>query len=552
MLEEELKENVAIPIRKKLIKWYNLTFMIKKANGKWRKILSAKAWNKQIADFHFKMHDSIKVKQTIRLGDWGTSLDLSSAFHHLIVQTESQPNLAFEFQNNYYTYRAMPFNKEYLKNMTQRVIDALKYFGFTIRGFIRRKKFGFERQKVRLVRAAYLTLYYYFPRKSSAVGAEKGVQRRRKHALFTTNMEKSEIEPKHTMDKDRNRDNSKINSQVNRKSKLSKTKILRSFTHRQCNGQPESINCMTERMEYNDDKEQDFNSRYKLVGNKTQSEHSNRISTDTTTNDIDNRCSTQLMGFSIREGNENDSNGLWNLEQKIGTVNKQQQGTQCNNLRPTKICQSLKEFANLIPNIQNDNCTAVFDIKKYGASTSLIRHIKQINQTIEKLGIQIQITPLTGVKNQIADAQSRLSRAGVYKLKEKIFRQTCFQMNLNSIIDLFSQHFNNLLPRFMQTIRGHGKVAIDALKQIWKKEFPWIHPPISLLPAVQKNIMEERIEAMIIAPLWPGQKLYTELINENVQSHLLGWADEILEPGISLIKKNLKLLPDKMYCFLMD
>ncbi|KAA6358176.1 MAG: hypothetical protein EZS28_046297, partial [Streblomastix strix] len=112
------------------------------------------------------------VKQTIRLGDWSTSLDLYSAFHHLIVQTESQPYLAFEFQNNYYTYKATLFgtklsqihfvtaiepimqqirmkteiriinyidgilllhqNKEYLKNITLKVIETLKYFGFTI------------------------------------------------------------------------------------------------------------------------------------------------------------------------------------------------------------------------------------------------------------------------------------------------------------------------------------------------------------------------------------------------------------------------------------
>ncbi|KAA6393208.1 MAG: hypothetical protein EZS28_011266 [Streblomastix strix] len=146
--------------------------MIKKANGKWRKIPDAKALNKQIANFHFKMHDSIEVKQIIRLGDWGTLLDLASAFHHLIVQAESQPYLAFEFQNNHYTYRAIPFgtkhspiyfitamepikqqicmkteiriinfvdgifllhqNKEYLKNITQKVIDTVNYFGFTM------------------------------------------------------------------------------------------------------------------------------------------------------------------------------------------------------------------------------------------------------------------------------------------------------------------------------------------------------------------------------------------------------------------------------------
>ncbi|KAA6392309.1 MAG: hypothetical protein EZS28_012169, partial [Streblomastix strix] len=102
----------------------------------------------------------------------GTSLDISSAFHHLIVQTKSQSYLAFEFQNNYYIYMARQFgtkhspiyfatakeqkmqqirikteiriinyvddillhhqNKEYLRNITQKVVVTLKYFGFTM------------------------------------------------------------------------------------------------------------------------------------------------------------------------------------------------------------------------------------------------------------------------------------------------------------------------------------------------------------------------------------------------------------------------------------
>jgi hypothetical protein len=89
MLKEELQENIVIPIAKDQIKYYNPTFMIKKANGKWRKILDAKSLNKEIADIHFKMHDAFEVKEMIRPNDWGTSLDLSSAFHHLIVEKES-------------------------------------------------------------------------------------------------------------------------------------------------------------------------------------------------------------------------------------------------------------------------------------------------------------------------------------------------------------------------------------------------------------------------------------------------------------------------------
>ncbi|KAA6365577.1 MAG: hypothetical protein EZS28_038897 [Streblomastix strix] len=324
------------------------------------------------------------------------------------------------------------------------------------------------------------------------------------------------------MDKDRNRDNCKINSEINRKTKLSKTVILRSFTLPKHNGSSESISCKTERMEYNDHNEQNGNTRYKLLDSETQGEHSSTININTTTSDNDNGCSTKWMAFNTRERTGNDSNGSWNLEQQISQVNEQQQGNQGYNLRLTKFHQTQKNLRIQSLAIRSDNSTAVFDIRKWRASTSLIKEIKQVHQTIEKLGIQIQITHLPGVKNEITDALSRLQRAGDYKLKEKILKHACLQMNLNPTIDLFSQNFNNLLPRFMSTTRGHGETAIDALNQTQKKELPWIHPPIPLLSAVLKKIREEQIEAMIIAPLWPGQIWYTELVNENARTLMLG------------------------------
>ncbi|KAA6380091.1 MAG: hypothetical protein EZS28_024381, partial [Streblomastix strix] len=242
-----------------------------------------------------------------------------------------------------------------------------------------------------------------------------------------------------------------------------------------------------------------------------------------------------------------------------GTWNKRQAKQISHNREIKAITQGLRSFVKILKNsrvqslaIRSDNSIAVFDVRKRRASISLITEIKQVHQTIEKLGIQIQITHLLRVKNQIADALSRLSRAGDNKINRMIFQLVCLQMNLNPTIDLFSQHFNNLLPRFMSTIRGNGEIAIDALSQTWKRELPWILPPIPLLPAVLKNIREEEIEAMTIVPLWPGQIWYTELENENAQSLMLGWSNEILEPGTSLIKKNLKLLLGRICCFLMD
>ncbi|KAA6382812.1 MAG: hypothetical protein EZS28_021664 [Streblomastix strix] len=191
-----------------------------------------------------------------------------------------------------------------------------------------------------------------------------------------------------------------------------------------------------------------------------------------------------------------------------GTQNKRQAKLTSNNREIKAITQDQRSFAKVSKSsrvqslaIRSDNSTAVFDIKKWRASISLIKEIKQVHQTIEKLGTQIHIINPPGVKNEIADALDRLSRVGDYKLKEKISQQTCLQINLNPTIDLFSQHFNNQLPRFMSTIRGHKELAINVLNQTWKKEFPWIYPPILLLPAVLKKIRQEQIEAIIITPL---------------------------------------------------
>ncbi|KAA6354671.1 MAG: hypothetical protein EZS28_049802 [Streblomastix strix] len=95
------------------------------------------------------------------------------------------------------------------------------------------------------------------------------------------------------MVKNRNRDQSKTNSQIIMKTKQSKTIILRSFNLPEHDGSSESISCKTERMEYNDDNEQNGNRRYKLMDNETQGEHSSTINTDTASIDNVNRCSTK-------------------------------------------------------------------------------------------------------------------------------------------------------------------------------------------------------------------------------------------------------------------
>ncbi|KAA6403422.1 MAG: putative Transposon Ty3-G Gag-Pol polyprotein [Streblomastix strix] len=113
MLKEELEEGVVIPIQQNQVKWWNHTFLIKKPNGTWRKILDASKLNKKIEKLHFKMHGLEEVQYLANQMDYTTSLDLKPAFHYITVSLNSIPYLTFNFNNNNLAYKAMPFGTKH-------------------------------------------------------------------------------------------------------------------------------------------------------------------------------------------------------------------------------------------------------------------------------------------------------------------------------------------------------------------------------------------------------------------------------------------------------
>ncbi|KAA6379852.1 MAG: putative Pro-Pol polyprotein [Streblomastix strix] len=373
--------------------------MIENANRKWRKILDSKKQNKEIADFHFKMHDSNKVKRTIRLGDWGTSLDLSSAFHHLIVQTESQSYLAFEFQNNHYTYRAMPFgtkhsliyfatamepimqqitmkteiriinnvddilllhqNKGCLKNITQRVIDTRKYFGFTINT----EKSEIEPNQI------VIFLGWVWNLTSATVKTKPKKRLLLLHDLYIMRRwikTETEITVKQT------------------------AKLIAKLNYLRLQFQEASL--ILNIMDYQ-----------KAQAARLRGWNTTLTMNKTTIPDINwwiaklkANIPAQLIGIPPQMTMTTDAAPSgWGsaLQRELemiaiahGTWNKRQVKLSSNNMEIKAITQSLRSFAKTLKNsrvqshaIRSDNSTAVFDIRKWRASTSLIKETKPVH-----------------------------------------------------------------------------------------------------------------------------------------------------------------------------
>ncbi|KAA6379820.1 MAG: hypothetical protein EZS28_024653 [Streblomastix strix] len=162
------------------------------------------------------------------------------------------------------------------------------------------------------------------------------------------------------------------------------------------------------------------------------------------------------------------AHGTWNIRQ----------AKLINNSRDINaITQGLRSFAKSLMNsrvkslgIRRDNRTAVFDIRKWKASTQFNKGNQTgtlNNRKVRNLDPDYSL-PRSQKRN--GENFMKITKSRKLQIKGENFQQTCLQMNLNPTIDLFSQHFNNLLSRFMSTVRGHGEIATFAVRHASSEE----------------------------------------------------------------------------------
>jgi hypothetical protein len=71
--------------------------------------MNAAALNKFILKTKFNLEDQRLLMQLLRKDMYATSVDVTSAYHHVSVAEWAQPYLCFNYNNVTYYHRAMPF-----------------------------------------------------------------------------------------------------------------------------------------------------------------------------------------------------------------------------------------------------------------------------------------------------------------------------------------------------------------------------------------------------------------------------------------------------------
>lgn len=249
--------------------------------------------------------------------------------------------------------------------------------------------------------------------------------------------------------------------------------------------------------------------------------------------DITIQTDASHIGYGMVLGST-QCGGKWSQNEKDYHINA---------LELLAILYSLKAFVREIRNkhvrVLTDSTTAMSYVNNMGGSKSSVCNdiSLQIWNWCNENNVWISCNHIPGRLNK-ADAPSRkFDEKLEWMLNVSIFKQICDRLE-KPTIDLFASRLNRQLPVYCAWKPDPEAKFIDALSIDWKQfSCIYLFPPFSLLNDCIRKIVMEKGRGLIIAPLWPTQTYFSELMKILIQ-----------KPLILPSMKNLLSLPEPEKC----
>ena len=120
--------------------FYGRIFVVPKSTGGWRPVLDLSALNRFIRQVKFRMETPSSVRDSIRQGDWATSLDLKDAYFHVLVHQRFRKWLRFTWAGQVFQFRVLPFGLSLspwvFTRITKELVSDLRSRGIRIRVYL--------------------------------------------------------------------------------------------------------------------------------------------------------------------------------------------------------------------------------------------------------------------------------------------------------------------------------------------------------------------------------------------------------------------------------
>lgn len=535
--------------------FYSRLFVVPKKNGKWRPIIDLSPLNKSIVKTKFKMETTRTVLSSIRENQWFTSIDLTDAYFHIPIHPSSKPYLRFVFEGLVYQFRALCFG---ISPAPQVFTEVMKTVG--------------SHAHQRSIR-----VHQYIDDWLCVADTETGAREDTQWLLETAtslglrvNMEKSELKPTQRIVF-----LGVIIDTVKRRAYPS-VQRLDNFSHRLRPFLTSSERPMWEwlsllghmasleklvyhartrmraiqfhlKLYWSDPIQKNRKvpvsaaCRLDLAWWTDQGRMTAGISLETMKPDFFLYSDASMTGWGATVDHL-QTHGLWTPVEAKAHINV---------LELEAVARGLRDFQNYLESanvcILSDNTTVVSHLNKQGGTRSKTLCQKTVDLILwtEQKNISLMSKFVPGRLNVTADMLSRRHQVlkNEWSMHPDILHRLWKRWD-RPLIDLFATSLNHKLPLYFSPIPDQAALGVDAMLQEWPGHLLYAFPPIALIRQVLNKVQRDRSEMILIAPSWPNQEWFPDLLDllVEVPVELPMWHRLLRQPHMNVFHQQPQVL----------
>ena len=531
--ELALDQEVASLIAKRAIEqvqlpslgFYGRIFVVPKATGGWRPVLDLSPLNRHLERVKFKMETPSSVRQAVQQKDWATSIDLKDAYFHILIHPNDRKWLRFVWKQKAFQFRALPFG----------LSPAPLIFTRVVREFA-----SLARQKaIRL--SCYLDDWLILAQSQARCAAHTRQMLDLAESLgFIPNPEKCDLTPSQSFDylgmtfdttsmlvRPTQSRLEKLHTLLLdlRASQTASARLLSSLL-----GTMESLApiiplgrlmkrpLQREFRQRWDQTSQPWDALIQLgpwfLSSTSQWLDSSLLASGVPivdpTPEVELYTDASCVGWG-GHANSLSAAGTWSVQERSWHINR---------LELEAVSRSLQTFlphlSGKVVRLFTDNTTVAFYVNKQGGAHSI-----PLSQAAEALlmwchrhRISLSARHIPGKLNILADS---LSRSHCVLQTEWTINLDClrpvWEQWFRPMVDLFVTRFNHRLQLYISPVPDPEALAVDALSVNWTNLLGYAFPPLPILNKVIRKAREEGVKMILIAPLWPAQPWFPDLLS---------------------------------------
>ena len=504
--------------------FYGRLFCVPKASGGYRPVLDLSPLNVFLKKIHFRMETVSSIRAAIRPGDWATSIDLRDAYFHVLIHHRFRRWLRFTWKNKIFQFRALPFGLSLAPWVFTRITREI-----CIAAHSRSIRLSVYLDDW-LILAASQTNSYNHSVEVVNLSQKLG---------FILNEEKCALTPSQTFSYLGMRFNTLTMQVRPSPERIGRFTSLRDHLLSAPQASARSVASLLGQMEslaplvplghvHKRELQRQFRSRWRqskqswdtiiplgrwfqvAVQQWTQNtwlQQGVPISLPDAQVELYTDASMQGWGAHVADLT---ASGRWSQEL---------QGRHINFLEMLAVSLAVQAFLWFLRGkvvlLCTDNTTVSCYVNKGGGSHSatLSREAESLLLLCQRENIILKARHIPGVVNVLADF---LSRPGMVLQTEWTLAHSVLQPVWNlwhkPMLDLFATKFSKRLQIYVSPVPDPGALETDALAMDWTGLSAYAFPPLPLLSRVIKKARKDGPQLILIAPMWPAQPWFPELL----------------------------------------